>query len=333
MSPVGTTLASKYASSHVLRIARECIQLQYQHTEDTFQKLTEKSMQMIANMQYADVGRLHHLNRYRDVIPFEHSRVVLREPIQYVRHGVSSNYVNASWIKLPSREPLYDKDNREYIATQGPLLESAESFWRMVLEQQVRKIIMLTPLVERGRVKCDKYFPEQKDEVLQFGDIHLTVAEMLNREGMVERKIQVRQEKHGDVVAGVEVQHYQVTDWPDHGVPRSPELVFSILDVIESASPTMGLETPIVVHCSAGIGRSGVVIALDVIYRRLKALGAYPETPTSAIQSLVRLDHIVLGMRNQRISMVQNAQQYRFCCQSLLELVDEALLCTPAQRV
>jgi len=262
-------------------------------------------------------------NRYKDVIPYEHARVILDD----------DTYINASEIRdVPGRRsgttgtmapstssspspPLPPPP--PYIACQGPLSNTSEVFWDMVVERGVSDIIMLTGLVENGRDKCHNYFADGS----RFGKYRIRCVEHASVGGVDVREL--------DLETGTgrhRVRHHQLMTWPDHGVPASPEVLDSLLDVMYDGTKA-GRTT--LVHCSAGIGRSGVLIALAMLLERVRgALVRGQSGQSGQIQvgrkgkneggedCLCSFVDIVGGMRRQRAGMVQTAAQYGFCVEA-----------------
>uniref|UniRef100_A0A3B5N011 protein-tyrosine-phosphatase n=1 Tax=Xiphophorus couchianus TaxID=32473 RepID=A0A3B5N011_9TELE len=215
-------------------------------------------------------------NRYRDVLPYDDTRVVLLG---------KEDYINASHIT--SGVCL------RYIAAQGPLPQTCTHFWQTVWEQQTHTIIMLTTLTERGRTKCHQYWPHPP-EVKDYG--HLSVkchSEECNLAYLAEE---------------FSVTHLQYVAWPDHGVPDDPS---DFLLFISSVRERRKATEPLMVHCSAGIGRTGVLITMET------ALGLI-----DAGRPIFPLD-IVKTLRDQRAMMVQTTCQFQFVCEAVLRVYKE----------
>lgn len=233
-------------------------------------------------------------NRYTDVLPYEDSRVVLGGGVRSPMDG--SDYINASHVHTDPLDPLIPR----YLAAQGPLTETAEQFWEMVWEQRVGAVIMLTREVERSRVKCSPYFPSKLGSHKRFGCLRVLNegAEEIGDGGTIKRKMKVENEKFPE--SPLSLLHLHFLDWPDHGVPRSTE---SIRDLIRFLRESAIYRGPFVVHCSAGIGRTGAYIAIDHTVRKL----------LSGNLSSLDLAETVVALRAQRAGMVQTKEQFRFC--------------------
>lgn len=223
-------------------------------------------------------------NRYTNILAFDRSRVKLL-PLD---EEEGSDYINANYIA-----GFHSK--REYIATQGPLVYTKDDFWRMVWEQNVSVIVMLTQCVERGRRKCDQYWPEEVHEPIYYGDLIISIDSESTLPDYVIRVISVQL---GDIQRHVQLLMYMA--WPDMGTPTTTD---SILKFVEACrkhkSPT--LHGPAIVHCSAGVGRTGTFIAVDHLVQKL--IAGHQE---------VDIFNIVLAMRNERPNMVQTEDQYVF---------------------
>ncbi|XP_016521995.1 receptor-type tyrosine-protein phosphatase F-like isoform X2 [Poecilia formosa] len=228
-------------------------------------------------------------NRYANVIAYDHSRVVLT-----LVDGIpGSNYINANYIDG------YRKQNA-YIATQGPLPETICDFWRMVWEQRSCTIVMMTRLEEKSRVKCDQYWPSRGTET--YGTIQVTILETLELATYVTRIFSLYKNESSEKR---EVQQLQFLAWPDHGVPEQPTTAMAFLHRARAYnSPDAG---PMVVHCSAGVGRTGCFIAIDAMLERMK------------YEKSVDIYGYVTCMRAQRNYMVQTEDQYIFIHEALLE--------------
>ncbi|KAL4233516.1 hypothetical protein ACF0H5_008197 [Mactra antiquata] len=224
-------------------------------------------------------------NRYSNILPFDHSRVKLR-PSDDVE---GSDYINANYIPGCTSP-------REYIATQGPMAATVDDFWRMIWEQNVDTIVMLTKLVENGRHKCDKYWPDVSEPVY-YGDLVVSVSSESN---VSENTIRIIEVKLKDDVK--KVYQFCYLKWPDMGCPDTPDLLIDFVKNVRNytkgerlAAKTPG---PTVVHCSAGVGRTGTFIAVDTLLQHIRD------------HDEVDIFKLVKKMRNYRINMVQIEDQY-----------------------
>ncbi|XP_042179140.1 phosphatidylinositol phosphatase PTPRQ-like isoform X3 [Oncorhynchus tshawytscha] len=230
-------------------------------------------------------------NRFTNIKPYNNNRVkLLSEP------GMpGSDYINASFISgylCPS----------EFIATQGPLPGTVADFWRMIWETRTRTIAMLTQCYEKGRIRCHQYWPEDNKPVTVFGDIIITkLTEDVYPDWTV-RALKV--ERHGDYMV---VHHFNYTSWPEHGVPDSST---TLIQFVRAIRANRHENTTIVVHCSAGVGRTGVFITLDHLIQHVSD------------HDFVDIYGLVAELRSERMCMVQNLAQYMFLHQSTLDLLN-----------
>uniref|UniRef100_A0AAQ5XTX9 protein-tyrosine-phosphatase n=1 Tax=Amphiprion ocellaris TaxID=80972 RepID=A0AAQ5XTX9_AMPOC len=227
-------------------------------------------------------------NRYGNIIAYDHSRVRLQP-----QDGDSdSDYINANYVDG------YHRPNH-YIATQGPMQETVYDFWRMVWQENTAAIVMVTNLVEVGRVKCCKYWP---DDTEIYGDMKVTLIETQLLSEYVIRTFAM--EKRG--VAEIrEIRQFHFTGWPDHGVPlHATGLLGFIRRVKAKTPPTAG---PTVVHCSAGAGRTGCFIVIDIMLDMAEREG------------VVDIYNCVRELRARRVNMVQTEEQYVFIHDAILE--------------
>ncbi|SPP88786.1 blast:Tyrosine-protein phosphatase 10D [Drosophila guanche] len=230
-------------------------------------------------------------NRFTNILPYDHSRFKL----QPVDDDDGSDYINANYM------PGHNSP-REFIVTQGPLHSTREEFWRMCWESNSRAIVMLTRCFEKGREKCDQYWPV--DRVAMFyGDIKVQLIidthfrDWSISEFMVSRNCESRI-----------MRHFHFTTWPDFGVPEPPQ---SLVRFVRAFRDAIGTDMrPIIVHCSAGVGRSGTFIALDRILQHIHK------------SDYVDIFGIVFAMRKERVFMVQTEQQYVCIHQCLLAVLE-----------
>ncbi|XP_037086663.1 tyrosine-protein phosphatase 99A-like [Pollicipes pollicipes] len=240
-----------------------------------------------------------HKNRYLNIVAYDHTMV----PLQPTSPQKKADYVNANFIDG------YHKP-RAYIGTQGPLPETFDCFWRMVWEQDVHIVVMITNLMERGRKKCDLYWPQEGKEA--YGDIQVTALGQNVMATYTIRKFRIRHlqldKKRSRGATERVIYQYHYTSWPDHGIPQSPLPILSFVRKSAAANPEGA--GPIVVHCSAGVGRTGTYIVLDSMMRMIRAKGE--------LNVFGFLKHI----RTQRNFLVQTEEQYIFLHDALLELVE-----------
>ncbi|KAM9226216.1 receptor-type tyrosine-protein phosphatase H-like [Dugong dugon] len=236
-------------------------------------------------------------NRYRNVLPYDWSRV----PLKPLHGEPGSDYINASF--MPS---LWSP--QEFIAAQGPLAQTVGDFWRLVWEQQSHTLVMLTNCVESGWVKCEHYWPLDS-QPCTYGHIQVTLVNEEVTENWTTRDLKLF---HVEEQKALSVRHFHYIAWPDHGVPHSPDPLLAFWKVLRKwLDQKMGGGPPIV-HCSAGVGRTGTLIALDVLLRQLECEG------------LVGPFNFVRKMRGSRPLMVQTEAQYVFLHQCILRFLQQS---------
>lgn len=225
--------------------------------------------------------------------------------------SATSDYINANFLDG------YRKRNT-YIGTQGPLPGTIGDFWRMIWEQQTCTVVMLTKLEERNRLKCDQYWPNKGTEV--YGNcVQVTLVESTELATYTVRtfviapvntyaQIQIANNSNNlNYELRREVRHYQYTAWPDHGVPDHATSFLMFVRRVRYSNPMDS--GPIVVHCSAGVGRTGCFIVVDTMLEKLKN------------EKFVDIYGHVTCLRSQRNYMVQTEEQYMFCYDAVLEAV------------
>ncbi|CAG5896840.1 unnamed protein product [Menidia menidia] len=230
-------------------------------------------------------------NRLVNIMPYETTRVCL----QPIRGLEGSDYVNASYIDGYRQQ-------RGYIATQGPLAETTEDFWRMLWEHNSTIVVMLTKLREMGREKCHQYWPAERSARYQYFVVD-PMAEY-NMPQYILREFKVTDARDGQSRT---VRQFQFTDWPEQGVPKSGEGFIDFIGQVHKTKEQFGQDGPITVHCSAGVGRTGVFITLSIVLERMRYEGA------------VDIFQTVKMLRTQRPAMVQTEDEYQFCYQAALE--------------
>ncbi|XP_016158750.1 PREDICTED: receptor-type tyrosine-protein phosphatase T isoform X1 [Ficedula albicollis] len=226
-------------------------------------------------------------NRYGNIISY-HSRVRL----QLLDGDPHSDYINANYIDGYHRP-------RHYIATQGPMQETVKDFWRMIWQENSASVVMVTNLVEVGRVKCVRYWP---DDTEVYGDIKVTLIETEPLAEYVIRTFTVQKKGYHEIR---EIRQFHFTSWPDHGVPCYATGLLGFVRQVKFLNPPEA--GPIVVHCSAGAGRTGCFIAIDIMLDMAENEG------------VVDIFNCVRELRSQRVNLVQTEEQYVFVHDAILE--------------
>ncbi|XP_019586834.2 tyrosine-protein phosphatase non-receptor type 13 isoform X7 [Rhinolophus sinicus] len=225
-------------------------------------------------------------NRYKNILPYDATRVPL---------GDEGGYINASFIKIP-----VGKEEFVYIACQGPLPTTVGDFWQMIWEQKSTVIAMMTQEVEGEKIKCQRYWPNVLGKTTMVSNrLRLALVRMRQLKGFVVRAMTLEDIQTGEVR---HISHLNFTAWPDHDTPSQPDDLLTFISYMRHIH-TSG---PIIIHCSAGIGRSGTLICIDVV------LGLIGQDLEFDVSDLVRC------MRLQRHGMVQTEDQYIFCYQVIL---------------
>ncbi|PVD24385.1 hypothetical protein C0Q70_14867 [Pomacea canaliculata] len=230
-------------------------------------------------------------NRYASILPYDDNRVVLQDGLT---EGEATDYINASYISG-------FEHSKRYIASQGPRDTTVGDFWRMVWQEKITQIVMLTNTIERGQMKCLEYWPAQ-DKTVTHGPVTVTGVNVQRRANFLVRTFALRTH-HSKVPREVEQYHYLA--WPDHGVPTTSSLL-NFWRFAKSRAPRQS-PPPVLVHCAAGVGRTGTYIGLDIAFDQASATGS------------VDVFDVVMRMRQERCIMVQAADQFVFLHKAVLE--------------
>uniref|UniRef100_A0A8C2ZTC2 protein-tyrosine-phosphatase n=1 Tax=Cyclopterus lumpus TaxID=8103 RepID=A0A8C2ZTC2_CYCLU len=221
-------------------------------------------------------------NRYKTILPNPHSRVILKSKSC---NDPLSSYINANFIRG------YLGDERAFIATQGPMVNTVNDFWQMAWQEEAPAVVMITKLKEKNE-KCVLYWPEKRGI---YGKVEVLVNAVRQCEHYTARSLTL---KCGNQTR--ELQHYWYTSWPDHKTPDSTVPLLQLMDDVEEERRAADTTGPVVVHCSAGIGRTGCFIATTIGCRQLQLEGA------------VDVLSVTCRLRADRGGMIQTGEQYEF---------------------
>ncbi|NXL46645.1 PTN11 phosphatase, partial [Podilymbus podiceps] len=247
-------------------------------------------------------------NRYKNILPFDTTRVALRDVDGSVP---GSDYINANYIKSIPDDGRNAEHCKFYIATQGCLQTTVNDFWAMVYQENSHVIVMTTKEVERGRNKCFRYWPD-KSCTKEYGCICVRNVSEREAQGYYLRELEILRTDRDERPRLV--KHYQYFSWPDHGVPNEPGGVLSFLDQVNRAQRSIPDTGPIIVHCSAGIGRTGTIIVIDIlvdIIHRQAGLDCDIDIPKT-----------IQMVRRQRSGMVQTEAQYKFVYMAVQQYIE-----------
>ncbi|XP_026918301.1 tyrosine-protein phosphatase non-receptor type 20 isoform X3 [Prionailurus viverrinus] len=231
-------------------------------------------------------------NRYRDVLPYDSTRVPL---------GENKDYINASYIRIMNSGEEYF-----YIAAQGPLPSTTDDFWQMVLENNSNVIVMITKEIEGGVVKCHHYWPISMKKPLELKNCRIFMENYQILQCFIIRIFQVVRKSTG---TSHFIKHLQFTNWPDHGTPAPVDGFIKYVRYVRKSH----LTGPVLVHCSAGVGRTGVFLCVDVVFCAIEKNFPF------------NIKNIVAQMREQRYGMIQTKEQYCFCYKVVLEVLQKIL--------
>ncbi|KAK9477830.1 protein-tyrosine phosphatase-like protein [Lipomyces japonicus] len=299
-------LQSAFSTSCAITTAKECIASAFR--SESSQAKTTPQFTISAALERGTK------NRYNNIFPYDHTRVKLKSG-----GPGACDYINASFVSAQG-------SRKRYIATQGPLPDTFADFWSVVWDQNVRVIVMLTPTQEGGQVKCHSYWKDTK-----YGNLNLVLVSeqempLSSKTGTL---IRVRKFSLSDSSRPFEpvreVTHLQYVSWPDLGAPADPIDIVSLTrltsqynDEGSGSSTTDGdnVNHPVIVHCSAGCGRTGTFCTVDSVIDMLEFKPEYNSTAKNVVGDLVA--QVVHDFRTQRLSMVQSLRQFVICYESVL---------------
>lgn len=263
------------------------------------QAIKEKSEQEASEKKFTlnecNKANNRRLNRYRDVSPYDHSRIIL--------HRGDIDYINANLVKM-------EKANRKYILTQGPLPHTVGHFWLMVWEYNCAAILMLNKVIEKRQVKCHQYWPDRigAEHTMHLNDVGLTV-EFLKCENYANFSKRTFRLTDTESSKSREVIQFHYTTWPDFCVPSSPVAFLQFLKKVRDSGALNSDVGPAVVHCSAGIGRSGTFCLVDSCLVLVEKEG----------ENKISVADLLLELRQSRMGLIQTADQLYFSYQAIIE--------------
>ncbi|XP_055021538.1 tyrosine-protein phosphatase non-receptor type 11b isoform X3 [Boleophthalmus pectinirostris] len=246
-------------------------------------------------------------NRYKNILPFDTTRVEIRESDPEI---LGSDYINANYIQGFHEDGRHGDEAKVFIATQGCLQNTVLDFWKMVYQENTRVIVMTTKETERGRNKCVRYWPDLHG-TKEYSRILVRNVDERPAQDYILRKLEVTRLDRKEPVRYI--WHYQYLTWPDHGVPNEPGGVLWFLEEVNRTQSTMPTAGPIVVHCSAGIGRTGTIIVIDILIDIINRQG---------LDCDIDIPKTIQWVRQQRSGMVQTEAQYKFIYMAVQQYID-----------
>eukprot|EP01118_Nematostelium_gracile_P020542 TRINITY_DN998_c0_g1_i1.p1 TRINITY_DN998_c0_g1~~TRINITY_DN998_c0_g1_i1.p1 ORF type:complete len:354 (+),score=106.24 TRINITY_DN998_c0_g1_i1:98-1159(+) len=238
-------------------------------------------------------------NRFINILPSEETIVPLDN---------ASKYINANFISK-----LTPNSKRSYIATQGPVFATVNDLWHMVWQYDINTIVMLTKIEENGRLKCELYYPDERKDTIDTADYEVEMGlETASNQEYIIRMLVLKNKKSNETR---NIKHLQYIAWPDHGVPQTTK---GFLDLMDEANLTPS-RPPVVVHCSAGVGRTGTFCIIDSILDKVKT------DLKNNVPPKVNVIEAVLNARKERTGMVQTREQYEFIYHTLLNRINTLL--------
>uniref|UniRef100_A0A7E4WCT3 protein-tyrosine-phosphatase n=1 Tax=Panagrellus redivivus TaxID=6233 RepID=A0A7E4WCT3_PANRE len=286
------------------------------HWNKVYNKLSNETLKQESNLNLtldeAQKEENFAKNRYQNVLPYDNNRIKLTNlgPDQ-------TDFVNASPLKVPFA-------GRNYVMTQGPLKETAEDFWQMVWEQDSHVVVMLNNVMEKGYFKCYPYYVDEKEPIKTFGDFKIELIADTGCKDYRVRKIRLSSTNERHDLGDREITHLHFTNWPDFGVPDRTAPFLEFLEKSNDAVESTGNDLPIIVHCSAGIGRSGAFVVADALITHLKQVQGL-QTPAGDAESAPvpkTMEEFVLYIRKHRRGLIQTPDQLRFAWAAINEWIE-----------
>ncbi|XP_061076485.1 tyrosine-protein phosphatase non-receptor type 11-like [Conger conger] len=274
---------------------------------EEFEMLQQQECKLLYPRKEGQKAENKSKNRYKNILPFDTTRVELSEADSEVP---GSDYINANYIRSKQEEGCPGDECKVFIATQGCLQNTVNDFWKMVYQENTHVIVMTTKEMERGRNKCVRYWPDV-DGTKEFGA--LCVRSIVERpaQDYILRELEISCLDREEPPRAI--WHYQYLSWPDHGVPNEPGGVLSFLEQVNQAQDAICDTGPIVVHCSAGIGRTGTIIVIDILIDIISRQG---------LDCDIDIPKTIQMVRRQRSGMVQTEAQYKFIYMAVQQYID-----------
>ncbi|XP_075882657.1 tyrosine-protein phosphatase non-receptor type 11b isoform X3 [Nelusetta ayraudi] len=246
-------------------------------------------------------------NRYKNILPFDTTRVEILEADPDV---AGSDYINANYIRSVDEEGRHADEGKVFIATQGCLQNTVVDFWKMLYQENTHVIVMTTKEVERSRNKCVRYWPDLHG-TKEFGKLLVRNVDERPAQDYILRKLEVTRLDRKEPLRYM--WHFQYLSWPDHGVPDKPGGVLWFLEEVNRTQSSIPDTGPIVVHCSAGIGRTGTIIVVDILIDIINRQG---------LDCDIDVPKTIQRVRQQRSGMVQTEAQYKFIYMAVEQYID-----------
>ncbi|XP_063019667.1 FERM and PDZ domain-containing protein 2 isoform X3 [Melospiza melodia melodia] len=264
------------------------LQLQIENQEVLKEFMALEHVKPIDDCRIGKAPENQNKNRYRDILPYDKTRVPL---------GEKNGYINASYIRMNVGE-----EEHFYIITQGPLPSTMADFWQMVWESESDVIAMMTKEVELGQVKCHRYWPESPYNSRELANFYLRLHNYQPLEYFIIRKIEIisKQTEEKRIIS-----HLQFTTWPDHNTSKLAEQLVKFICYMRKAHR----RGPIIAHCSTGIGRSGVLLCVEILLSHIEK------------DLCFNIKQIVRDLRDQRFGIIQTKDEYLFCYEVVLEVL------------
>jgi tyrosine-protein phosphatase non-receptor type 11 len=276
---------------------------------EEFESLQQQEVKHLFSRKEGQLPANRHKNRYKNILPFDHTRVILKEPWPH-------DYINANYIR-PEGE-IFEDCEKCYIATQGCLPSTTADFWYMIWQENSRVIVSTTKEFERSKSKCAHYWPDPSEVKELDGGMRITHQKESTSTDFTLREFVLTRNDEERII-----YQFHFNAWPDHGVPDDPGCVLNFLSEVNTRQQSIEGAGPIVVHCSAGIGRTGTFIVIDLIIDQVRRHGLHTD---------IDVRRTIQMVRSQRSGMVQTEAQYQFVYLALLHYVDTLSQLLQAQQ-